>query len=35
MQKKIAKAGPMAMGHMMLEFEDETKHRWGIVATIR
>jgi hypothetical protein len=25
MQKKIAKAGPMAMGHLMLEFEHGTK----------
>ena len=25
MQKKIVKASPMAMGHLMLEFEDRTK----------
>jgi hypothetical protein len=25
MQQKIAKSSPMAMGHLMLEFEDGTK----------
>ena len=25
MQKRIVKASPMAMGHLMLEFEDGTK----------